>query len=81
MLNKQLGEPVQEVAEAQLEGGAPVHHQHDHDDPPQGPSEQLVNRNPNIMISTQGHGRLYLSSDQLGHVTIFSTLVVSFKVF
>ena len=30
MLNEQLGEPVQEAAEAQLEGGAPVHHQHDH---------------------------------------------------
>ena len=62
MYVEQLGEPVPEAAEAQLEGG--VHHQHDHDHPPQQPSVQLVNRNPNI-ISTQGYGRLYLCSDQL----------------
>ena len=62
MYVEQLGEPVPEAAEAQLEGG--VHDQHDHDHPPRLPSEQLVNRNPNI-ISTQGYGRLYLCSDQL----------------
>ena len=62
MYVEQLGEPVPEAAEAQLEGG--VHDQHDHDHPPRLPSEQLVNRNPNI-VSTQGYGRLYLSSDQL----------------
>ena len=35
MYVEQLGEPVPEAAEAQLEGG--VHHQHDHDHPPQQP--------------------------------------------
>ena len=35
MYVEQLGEPVPEAAEAQLEGG--VHDQHDHDDPPQLP--------------------------------------------
>ena len=65
MYVEQLGEPVPEAAEAQLEGG--VHDQHDHDHPPRLPSEQLVDRNPNIIsrLYTQGYGRLYLSSDQL----------------
>ena len=65
MYVEQLGEPVPEAAEAQLEGG--VHDQHDHDHPPRLPSEQLVDRNPNIIsrLYTQGYGRLYLSSDKL----------------
>ena len=65
MYVEQLGEPVPEAAEAQLGGG--VHDQHDHDHPPRLPSEQLVDRNPNIIsrLYTQGYGRLYLSSDQL----------------
>ena len=66
MYVEQLGEPVPEAAEAQLEGG--VHDQHDHDHPPRLPSEQLVNRNQNMYLHKVTDGYiLVLTNCNMSH--------------